>query len=165
MPILPSAPLLRLEPLDRVEAVRVEPATAILKGHDVAAADRKFKPPVRTQPAHDTGSPNRPYVEPKLRGCMVCLANRTASRFLRRAPAVARPPDQRAAPPTNRPRCRALDPGQAGPYRLPHPATESRLIVLFTAAWIVPAAPAPRAAARSDTAPALHAPGATVSSL
>jgi len=36
-------------------------------------ADRKFKPPVRTQPAHDTGSPNRPYVEPKLRGCMVCV--------------------------------------------------------------------------------------------
>ena len=36
-------------------------------------ADRKFKPPVRTQPAHDTGSPNRPYVEPRLRGCMVCV--------------------------------------------------------------------------------------------
>src|ERR1700679_3594566 len=42
---------------------------------------------------------NRPYVEPKLRGCMVCVANRTASRFLRRTLAVARPPDQRAAPP------------------------------------------------------------------
>jgi hypothetical protein len=28
---------------------------------------------------------------------MVCLANRTASRFLRRTLAVARPPDQRAA--------------------------------------------------------------------
>src|SRR5271167_5016963 len=32
---------------------------------------------------------NRPYVEPKLRGRMVCLANRTASRFLRRAPQTA----------------------------------------------------------------------------
>src|SRR5271168_4571705 len=32
---------------------------------------------------------NRPYVEPKLRGRMVGLANRTASRFLRRAPQTA----------------------------------------------------------------------------
>src|SRR5271167_2591090 len=32
---------------------------------------------------------NRPYVEPKLRGRMVCLANRTARRFLRRAPQTA----------------------------------------------------------------------------
>src|SRR5271156_666764 len=98
-----------------------------------------------------TGSRNRPYVEPKLRGRMVCVGYSDRQKVS-------------AQSPTNRPRCRALDPGQAGPYRLPHPATESRLIVLFTAAWIVSAAPAPRAAARSDTAPALHAPGATVSS-
>src|ERR1700677_4530081 len=112
---------------------------------EIGNSNHPSGPSLPTTPVRLTGL----MLSPSLGAAWFAWAIRTASRFLRRAPAVARPPDQRAAPPTNRPRCRALDPGQADPYRLPHPATESRLIVLFTAAWIVPAAPAPRAAARN----------------
>ena len=43
-----------------------------------------------------------------------------------RAPSVARPPRQRAAPPACRPLCPSLDPERTDPYRAPHPPTESR---------------------------------------
>ena len=48
--------------------------------------------------------------------------------------------------------------GQAGPFRLAHRSMKSGLILEFTAGWTAQAAPAPQAAARSDTAPAQHAP-------
>jgi hypothetical protein len=86
-------------------------------------------------------------------GPPVCLCGGT--------PAVDRPPSQCAGPPASCPLCHALDPGQASPYRLPHPPTQLLLIVQFTAGWTAPAAPAPPAAARSGTAPPLRAPGAT----
>src|SRR5208282_6049198 len=78
--------------------------------------------------------------------------------------AVAGPPSQRAAPPAWRPLRPSLEPGQAGPYRLAHRSMKSGLILPFTAGWAAAAARAPRAAARSDTAPAQRAPGATGSS-
>ena len=61
-----------------------------------------------------TDSYNQPYVEPKLRSRVVCLANRGAGRLLRRAVG-------RAGPAACRPLCPSLELGEADPVRLSHP--------------------------------------------
>lgn len=50
-----------------------------------AAADSNFKRPMRSKAAHHLVTRNRPYVEPKLGGRVVSVANRGASRLLLRA--------------------------------------------------------------------------------
>src|SRR5271170_4170213 len=85
-----------------------------------------------------TGSRNRPYVGPKLRGRMVCLANRTASRFLRRAPqtahAAARSIRDKRAPTGSLTRQRNRDSSscsqQHGLYRRP-PRPERQLALIL----------------------------------
>src|SRR5271170_5137429 len=85
-----------------------------------------------------TGWRNQPYVGPKLRGRMVCLANRTASRFLRRAPqtahAAARSIRDKRAPTGSLTRQRNRDSSscsqQHGLYRRP-PRPERQLALIL----------------------------------
>ena len=97
-----------------------------------------------------------------LTGRVVCLANRGASRLLRRAAGRCRA----ARMPPTLPFAGA---GTSGPRPSltppPPPPTELLLILQFTADWTAPAAPAPPAAARSGTAPSLRTSGATVSAM
>jgi hypothetical protein len=108
---------------------------------------------------------NRPYVASKLRGRVAglgYLGHQQAS-----AQSLWPVPGHPASEPRRPHGAHAglrWSLGQAGPYRLAHRSMKSGLILEFTAGWTAQAAPAPQAAARSDTAPAQHAPGATGSS-
>jgi len=108
---------------------------------------------------------NRPYVASKLRGRVAglgYLGHQQAS-----AQSLWPVPGHPASEPRRPHGAHAglrWSLGQAGPYRLAHRSMKSGLILEFTAGWTAQAAPAPQAAARSDTAPAQHAPGARGSS-
>jgi hypothetical protein len=148
----------------RIDALIV--AISVRGGKTIAPADRNFKRPSGPRLPTTVLRVTSLRLRPSLGAAWLAWKIWPPVAFGAEPLAVAGPASQRGEP--RRPqgahaglRCSL---GQAGPYRLAKRSMKSGLILPFTAGWTAQAARAPRAAARSDAAPAQHPPGATVSS-